>query len=167
MAHIFQEALSCLDAPQHGSVVCQNRSWTWEASLKRIILTVVLAWIDRGNISIKPVWERKKYGDRKEEHWQIKTREWKTSEDEMNECVSFYLQTLFRAPRAGSWWRWGPRCRLCDRHILWPAGKSLWMLWLWNWTQSDTDSTQTLTPEQWEVPDVWPTGFLHASVRGF
>ena len=74
-----------------------------------------------------------------------------------------YLQTPSRAPQAASWWRSGPRCRLCGRHTPWPAGTPLWTWSLWNWTQSDTDIEVTLTQKKkWErrtKPDRVPAHF--------
>lgn len=76
-----------------------------------------------------------------------------------------YLQTLSRAPQVGSWWRWGPRCRPCDPHTLWPAGTPLWTWSLWNWTQSDGNIKPMLTRTRKSqiIPDVSLTGFLHTS----
>lgn len=59
-----------------------------------------------------------------------------------------YLQMQYRAPQAASWWRSGPRCRLCGQHTPWPAGTPLGTWSLWNWTQSDADSRVTLTQKE-------------------
>lgn len=75
-----------------------------------------------------------------------------------------YLQTLSRAPQAASWWRSGPRCRLCGRHTPWPAGTPLWTWSLWNWTQSDTDIEVTLIQQRNESDAQNLTGFLHISL---
>lgn len=117
MAHIFEKALPGFNAPQHRRVICWRHKdrklhspevWQFKPDEDRLVLLVLNYMISLG--------VRRKI----------------QKADDVK-----YLRMRCRAPQVESWWRWGPRCRLCGPRTLWPAGTRLWTWLLWNWTQSD------------------------------